>query len=354
MIRLSIQARQALSRLNLPVLITIAFGIMLLGKTDTLLAGRARMALADALAPIDALLAGPLARIRLTAGEVVTLWDMRAENARLRAENERLRRWQSVALALDAENARLKASLHWIPDPDASFITARVVADAGGLYARAVLLSVGPHHAVRKGEIAVDERGLIGRITEVGSRTARVLLITDLNSRIPVILESSRGHAILAGTNGPRARLQFWPEGMAPQEGERVVTSAEANAFPANLPVGTVHYSSSGAPEVEPAALLQKLELVRVFDYSGETPGLAEPAPRATGSAAAAGMAPGSAVAGSAVAGSGPSGSGSAASSAMGSAASASNPAAAVLAGSGIAASGFAAGAAQASSIGRP
>ena len=130
-----------------------------------------------------------------------------------------------------------------------------------------MLLSVGPNSGIRKGEIAVDERGLVGRITEVGTRTARVLLITDLNSRIPVILETSRAHAILVGTNGPRPRLLYWPEGIVPQEGERIVTSAEANAFPANLPIGTVHYTSSGAPEVEPAAMLQKLEVVRIFDY---------------------------------------------------------------------------------------
>jgi rod shape-determining protein MreC len=207
---------------------------------------------------------------------------MREENARLRAENEKLRRWQSIALALDAENQRLKASLRWIPDPTASFVTARVVADAGGVYAKAVLLSIGPNHGIRKGEIALDERGLVGRITEVGSRTARVLLITDLNSRIPVIMETSRAHAILVGTNGTRPRLQFWPEGVPPQEGERIVTSAEANAFPANLPIGTVHYTSSGAPEVEPAAQLQKLEVVRIFDYglSGVTaPEPANPTP---------------------------------------------------------------------------
>jgi rod shape-determining protein MreC len=192
---------------------------------------------------------------------------MREEDAKLRAENEKLRRWQSIALALDAENQRLKASLHWIPDPTASFITTRVVADAGGTYAKAVLLSVGPNHSVHKGEIAVDERGLVGRITEVGSRTARVLLITDLNSRIPVIMETSRAHAILVGTNGLRPRLQYWPQGITPKEGERIVTSAEANAFPANLPVGTVHYTASGSAEVEPAALLQKLEVVRIFDY---------------------------------------------------------------------------------------
>jgi len=274
MIRLSIQARQALARLTLPVLIVASFGLMLLGKADTQLAERLRITLGDTLAPIYTMLAAPLGHIHVAITNTAALWDIRADSDRLRAENETLRRWQSIALALDAENQRLKASLRWIPDPDASFVTARVVADAGGVYAKAVLLSVGPNHGIRKGEIAVDERGLIGRITEVGARTARVLLITDLNSRIPVIMESSRAHAILVGTNGARPRLLYWPEGIVPQEGERIVTSAEANAFPANLPVGTVHYNGSGAPEVEPLAMLQKLEVVRIFDYglNGITP----------------------------------------------------------------------------------
>lgn len=267
MIRLSIPARQALAKLTLPVLFVAAFGLLLVGKADAVLAERARMALSDALAPIYAMLAEPLGQVRAAVVDVGELWTLRAENARLREENEKLRRWQSIALALDAENQRLQASLRWIPDPAASFVTARVVADAGGVYARAVLLAVGPNHSVRKGQIALDERGLVGRVTEVGARTARVLLITDLNSRIPVILENSRAHAILIGTNGPRPRLLYWPEGSPPQEGERVVTSAEANAFPANLPVGVVRHSATNAPEVEPVALLTKLEVVRIFDY---------------------------------------------------------------------------------------
>lgn len=267
MIRLSIPARQALSKLTLPVLVVAAFGLMLLGKADTILAERARMALNDSLGPIYAVLAEPLGAIDRAVSDVGNLWNLRLDNAKLREENEYLRRWQSIALVLDAENARLKASLNWIPDPTANYVTARVVADAGGVYARAALLAVGPNHSIKKGEIALDERGLVGRVTEVGSRTARVLLITDLNSRIPVIMETSRARAILVGTNGPRPRLLYWPEGVQPQEGERIVTSAEANAFPANLPIGTVRHSDSGVPEVQPFALLNRLEVVRIFDY---------------------------------------------------------------------------------------
>jgi rod shape-determining protein MreC len=266
-IRLSIQARQALAKLTLPVLIAASFGLMLLGKADALLAEHARMMLADGLAPIYLALAEPLSDLRDTVAGATDLWELRADNARLRDENERLRRWQSIALALDAENQRLKANLQWIPDPAPSYVTARVVADAGGVYAKAVLLSVGPNHGIRKGEIALDERGLVGRVTEVGARTARVLLLTDLNSRIPVILENSRAHAILVGTNGARPRLTYWAEGAMPQEGERVVTSAEASAFPANLPIGTVHFSAANVPEVVPAAMLDRLEIVRIFDY---------------------------------------------------------------------------------------
>jgi len=267
LIRLSVQARQVLARLTLPVLIAAAFGLMLLGKADALLADRARMLLADALAPIHSVLAGPLSSVRDTVGEWHGLLSLRAENARLRDENDRLRQWQATALALDAENQRLRANLNWMPDPAPAYVTARVVADAGGVYARAVLLAAGPNHPITKGQIALDERGLIGRVTEVGARTARVLLLTDLNSRIPVILENSRARAILVGTNGPRPRLMYWPEGTLPAEGERVVTSSEANAFPANLPVGVVRYTANNVPEVEPDAKLDRLEIVRIFDY---------------------------------------------------------------------------------------
>ena len=267
MLRLSIQARQALAKLTLPVLIAAAFGLMLLGKADALLAERARSALDDALAPIYAALAEPLGGVRNAVATVTDFWDTRRENSRLREENEQLRKWQSIALALDAENQRLKANLHWVPDPNASYVTARVVSDAGGVYAKAVLLAVGPNHGIRKGEIALDERGLVGRVTEVGARSARVLLITDLNSRIPVMLEGSHAHAILIGTNGPQPRLIYWPEGSPPQEGERVVTSAEANAFPADLPVGVVRYTAGNVPEVMPSAMLDRLEIVRIFDY---------------------------------------------------------------------------------------
>jgi rod shape-determining protein MreC len=257
-IRLSIQARQAIARLTLPVLIMLSLGLILLGRASPVVPERARTALSDALAPLYGAINAPLQAIRQGAEDVRDVFTLRSQNEQLLAENDRL----------------LKANLHWIPDPALSYVTARVVADAGGVYARSVLLSVGPHHAIRKGEIALDASGLVGRVTEVGDRSARVLLITDMNSRIPVMLETSREKAILVGANAPFPKLMYLPDGAKPPEGERVVTTAEANAFPAGLLVGTVHYGSSGQPELNPAANLDRLEIVRIFDYGlgGLTP----------------------------------------------------------------------------------
>ena len=285
MIRLSIPLRQALGRLTLPLLIAAALGVMLIGKADALLTERLRMALADALTPLYAVLSEPVMAARGVVEEARNLWRMRTQNVALREENERLRRWQAAALALDAENAQFRRQLAFVPDATPSYRTARVVADAGGTYARAVLLATGPHLSPRKGQVALDERGLAGRVTEVGERSARVLLITDINSHVPVVLEASRARAMMAGTNGARPRLQHWPEGLPPREGERVVTGAEASSFPAGLPVGVVQWSrESGVPEVELFARLERLDLLRIFDFglSGILPpeAVARPEPR--------------------------------------------------------------------------
>ncbi|MBO1076234.1 rod shape-determining protein MreC [Roseomonas marmotae] len=284
MIRLSIPLRLALSRLSLPVLVALAFGAMLVGKADTSLVERARMTLADTLSPIYAVMAQPLNAVRDAAQEARMLWAMREENARLREENERLHRWQAAALSLEAENDLLRRQLNVMPEAPWNLRTARVVADAGGTYARAVLLALAPGVEIRKGQVALDERGLAGRVTEVGDRSARVLLVTDMNSRIPVTLEGSRARAIMAGTNGNRPRLQHWPEGAKPQEGERVVTSAEASVFPAGLPVGVVRWTEGGTAEVELFARLESLDILRIFDFglSGILPpeSVARPEPR--------------------------------------------------------------------------
>jgi len=266
---LSIQARQALSKLVLPFLIVMAVAIVLLGLARRPVVDRVRMTTADVLAPAYGALVLPQERARAVWMALHGMGDLTAENRRLRDENDKLRRWYEVAVALANENAQLKAALNWIPDNAPAFVTGHVIRDAGGVYSRAVLLQVGPGHESRVGDVALDASGLIGRVTEIGGRTVRILLINDVASRIPVALVSSHGGAIMAGDNGADPRLIYYPQDNHPLEGERVVTGEQSGGLPGGLPVGTVHYAHPGDPVVIPAADLGHVDIVRVFDYAG-------------------------------------------------------------------------------------
>ncbi|ACI50374.1 Rod shape-determining protein MreC [Gluconacetobacter diazotrophicus PA1 5] len=267
MIPLSIPLRQALDRLVLPLLIVAAVGIMLLGQADRGLTERVRMSVADILAPAYGLIVWPQEKFHGLFGRMRDMGRMEAENQRLRLENANLRHWYDVAAALADENAALKANLHWMPDPAPSFVTGRVVRDTSGLYARSVLVAANVDAGIHKDEIVLDASGLVGRVTEVGARSVRVLLVTDASSRIPVTLEVSHGAAIMAGDNSGTPRLIYYPQDTPPIEGERVVTNGEIDSLPPGLPVGRVHYPRAGQPVIVPAASLEHLDIVRVFDY---------------------------------------------------------------------------------------
>ncbi|MDE8348332.1 MAG: rod shape-determining protein MreC [Acidocella sp.] len=278
-LRLSVPLRQALSRLTLPVMLVLSLGAVLIGRADQGLADRLRGALDDVLAPAYALVSAPVVALEHGSGAIGQLFSLEAQNQQLRAENAKLLQWQSVAMALAAQNDALKTALNYVPTPTPEFFTAHVVADLGGVYARSVLVSLPPSMIQDSGKlvgaIAMDGRGVAGRVVEAGGRSARVLLITDLNSRIPVALGVHGLSALMAGTNGADPSLLYWAPGKPPAEGDMVLTSAEGGAFPPGLPVGVVHYDAQNDPVVLPLADIDGLRLLWLFCYPSNQPVLA-------------------------------------------------------------------------------
>ena len=120
---------------------------------------------------------------------------------------------------------------------------------------------------MRKGDAAVTGEGLVGRVAEVGERSARVLLLTDINSRIPVVIERSRDQGILAGDNSDNPRLLYLSHGSQLVPGDRVVTSAAGGAFPPGLPVGIVKSTDTGGAVVELFVDWDHMEYLRLLDY---------------------------------------------------------------------------------------
>jgi rod shape-determining protein MreC len=260
-------AKAWLHRGTFVLLFGAAFALMVLGKADTPLIERARVSVIDALSPIMEGLAKPIASVRQLYDNARDFWSLREQNASLKADQERLLEWQTVARQLQAENDALRAMLRLVPEPSATFVTARVVADNGGAFVRTVLVTAGLRDGVRKGSVAMTGEGVVGRVAEVGEHSARVLLLSDISSRIPVTIERTRDQAILAGDNSDNPRLLYLPHGSALTPGDRIVTSTAGGAFPGGLPIGQVVAIQDGVPIVQLFVAWDRLEYLRLVDY---------------------------------------------------------------------------------------
>lgn len=249
-------------------LLAAALGILLLGRADPMVFERARTVVTDVTAPVLDALSRPAVTVSNVISEVQELTRLREENKILRAENERLLQWQNAARTLLAENRELRDLLTFAPDRDAASVTARVIGDSGGAFVRSVLVNAGRRDGVGKGNAALSGKGLLGRVAEVGHRSARILLINDLNSRIPVVVERSRERAILAGDNSITPRLMYLPSTTDIRIGDRIVTSGHGGVFPVGLPVGVVTaVTEDEDAEVRPFADATNIEYVRLLDF---------------------------------------------------------------------------------------
>ncbi len=248
-------------------LIALTFALMLIGKADTVLVERARIAITDAVVPILRVLSEPANAIAETIANVRELAAIREQNSSLRDANERLLQWQSIAQRLEAENRSLKALLALVPEPNATFVSARVVGDTGGTFAQSVLITAGSGDGVGKGDVVMTGEGLVGRVLQAGMHSARVLLITDINSRIPVVVGEAGNRAIMVGDNGLRPRLLYVGAKTVVVPGDKITTSGDAEAFPPGLQIGRVARVQDGVVEVEPYMSRDKLQHVRVVNY---------------------------------------------------------------------------------------
>ncbi|MEO5374513.1 MAG: rod shape-determining protein MreC [Alphaproteobacteria bacterium] len=258
--------RSLVQRFAFAALVTAAFSLMLVGKADRILVERLRTSVADALAPMLDALSRPAATVADVIDSVRNLAAIRAQNVELREANARLQQWQSVARELENENQSLRSLLNFVPGPQASFISARVIAETEGAFVRSALINAGTRAGVRKGQAVVTGEGLVGRIEEAGKRSARILLITDINSKIPVIVEPSRTRAILV-SNNDKMQLIYRLGDEKLSVGDRVITAEDGHALPPDLPVGVVSSVNDNMIQVEPFVRFSQLEYVRLVDY---------------------------------------------------------------------------------------
>jgi rod shape-determining protein MreC len=246
------------------VLLALSVALLLLSRIDHALVRQTRAVLSEWTTPLVSWASLPLAPVRRLVREFVHRGALGDENARLVAENARLKSWEWRARELEQRLAALAPIARVVPEQPMPFLTARVLADSVGPFVRAALIAAGADQGLRKGQPVIDAGGLVGRLVEVGARTSQVLLVTDLQSRIPVEIGDARRRAIMIGDNTTAPRIEYLERGATITRGDAVATSGAGGGLPRGLRVGEVIEAPDG-PRVSLTAGAETLDYVSVL-----------------------------------------------------------------------------------------
>ena len=252
-------------RVLIALLVLVLLGLFLVWRIDGPRAERLRAAFVDSVVPsVEWALLPVTKATRMVAGfqSYARLYD---QNQELRRELQKMAAWKEAAVQLEQENAKLLSQNAVRIDPALTFVSGVVLTDSGTAFRQSVLLNLGARDGIVDGWATMDGLGLVGRISGVGERTARVMLLTDPSSRLPVTILPSGQHALIAGDNTALPALDFIERPEEVRPGDRVVSSGDGGVFPAGLPVGQVALASDGRLRVRMAADYGRLEFLRVL-----------------------------------------------------------------------------------------
>jgi len=162
------------------------------------------------------------------------------EYEQLKEENILLKNNISQSDYLKLENKQLRKLIEEDADTEDNFVSARVMLDKKSPYLNSFIINSGSNKEIKNGKAVLDGKNFIGRIVDVNFFSSRVLLISDLNSKIPVIVEPSGNHAILSGRGSKNAILEYLPENHKTNDGDAVFTSGKEGIFKPGIPIGEV------------------------------------------------------------------------------------------------------------------
>ena len=279
-------------RLLVGCIVVMLLGLFLLWRIDNPRVERLRANVIDAVVPRMDWAMAPVTAVVNLARDFRSYQKISQQNQELRKELKKMKIFKEAARQLEEENARLLDLNKLKLNPRLTEVSGIILADSGSPFNQSVLLNVGSRDGIQDGWAAMDGLGLVGRIFGIGKSTSRVILLTDISSRIPVIIEPSGQNAFVSGDNSIAPVIDFLEDSNQVRPGDRIVTSGRGGVLPPDLLLGYLTVDAQKRLRVRLAADYERLEFVRVLrDYGREeiegTGLLIAPEVRASGSISA-------------------------------------------------------------------
>ena len=246
-------------------LIIITFLIMFIGKADLAIIKKINIIISDLSSPIISSLSNQTKIIGNSFNYLSNTASLKEENKKLYLENMKLKKYEILSNIYESENLLLKNQLNLVPQKIPNFITVRAISAPGNVFAHSLLINSGRSAGIEKGNAVLFNGMFIGQIVSVGNNSSRVLLISDVNSMIPVVVSNNRIPSILTGENLILPSLKFLPNNVKLNHGSIVQTSGHGGLLPAGLPIGTVVKHSSEKNYVKPLIDLNLIDYLQVL-----------------------------------------------------------------------------------------
>ena len=260
-----IKRKQSNSRFPQILIISFGFLLILVGKADLTAVRYMQGGVVEVIAPFYSIVTVPVNSIESLFEGLQTVASLRKKANRLELENARLKKLQRIAESLEVENRQLRTVLGAVIPQEWDAITARVIAVPGGNFTHSMIVEHGANNVIARGSAVVTAEGLVGYIISSGKYFSRILLLSDVNSRIPVILSDSSWPGLAVGKNGITLELDFLPAESEPSLNETVVTSGHGGLLPAGIPVGRVSSITKKQVLMTPSVELRKLSFVTIL-----------------------------------------------------------------------------------------
>jgi len=256
-------------RFSLLVLVIISISLLLIESVETKPLNYLRSIIKDTIYRSSLVVSGPSKGFNYVVQKVKDHTNLYNNLNQLKQENNQLKSKISREDFLKLENTQLRKLIDEQVDSPINLVSARVMLDKQSPYLNSFIINIGINKKIKKGLAVKDGSNFIGRIVDVNFFSSRVLLITDLNSKIPVIVEPSGNHAILSGHGSDLPDLQYLPENNKVKEGDKIYTSGKEGIFSPGIPIGKVK-KKDGHLNVELFSDLDQITFVNIVLSNSE------------------------------------------------------------------------------------
>ena len=243
--------------------------LIIISKTNSGITDTISMKVVEYSMPISTTISLPINFIVKKIINFNNLVDAQNKNLILTRENEKLQSLYIRSLNIQQENLQLRKIINYTGSRSTKYIATRLIAQPYHTYNNNVFIDSGSEQGIKEDNIVIGRNAFIGRISQVGDYKSRVLLATDINSHIPIIISGTKENfkGILVGNNNNIMQILYLDKLAQINIGDMVFTSGDGDSLPPGLLIGAITKFNGKDVEVEMAENVKNLDMVSVISY---------------------------------------------------------------------------------------